>query len=254
LKNGILGALAIVATLTLPASAQDASAQDSGSGNQLSDPRSAFASSSGKAWHAEVERTERGHIIGNPEAEAALIEFISYTCSHCATFAREGEGALDLALLAPGHMTVEVRPVIRNGIDLTISMLVQCGEPSGFKDRHRMFLMRQGDWIAKVQSAPSSQQAIWGRGDAAGRLNAARALDFDDMMVARGASLVEINRCLGDNGAAMELIENGNADRDEFAVPGTPSFALDGELLENVHTWAALYPVLAERFRPTQGQ
>ncbi len=249
MKTAILGAFVAASALCLPASAQDR-----GSENQLSDPRSAFEGSSGKAWHAEVSRTERGHIIGNPEADAALIEFISYTCTDCAMFARQGEGALDLAVLAPGHMTVEVRPVIRNALDLTISLLVQCGEPSGFKDRHRTFLMRQGTWLPKVQSASASQRAIWERGGRTARMNAAQALDFDDMLIARGVSRVEINRCLGDNRAAQRLIENGNADAEEFAMPDTPSFALDGELLPNVHTWDALYPVIVERFRPDRAQ
>ncbi len=236
----------IGAVLTAPG----AQAQ-SDSPNGLSDPGSSFSSGERRAaWQAEVERTERGHMIGNPDADASLIEFISYTCGHCATFAREGEGALDLALLAPGLMNLEVRPVIRNGIDLTISLLVQCGAPEGFKDRHRMFLMRQDDWLDKVRSAPQSQQTIWARGDRAGRLNAARALDLDDMLAARGLSIADINTCLADNETALALIRSGDADRDEFAVPGTPSFALDGELLTDVHSWSALYPVLAERFHP----
>ncbi len=249
MKTAILGAFVAASALCLPASAQDR-----GSENQLSDPRSAFEGSSGKAWHAEVARTERGHIIGNPEAEAALIEFISYTCTDCAAFARQGEGALDLALLAPGHLTLEVRPVIRNALDLTISLLVQCGEPSGFKDRHRMFLMRQDTWLSKAQSAPAGQRAIWERGGPTARLNAAQALDFDDMLIARGVPRVEINRCLRDNRAAQALIENGDADGEEFENLAVPSFALDGELLANVHTWDALYPVIVERFRPDRAQ
>ena len=92
----------------LPALAQSSSGQS----GTLSHPFSAFGGDGRRAsWHAEVERTARGHRIGNPDAEAHLIEFMNYTCRDCARFAREGEGALDLALLAPGHMTLEVRPM-----------------------------------------------------------------------------------------------------------------------------------------------
>ncbi len=229
-----------------------AAAQSSGdSPNGLDDPGSSFSGDTRRAaWHAEVVQTERGHMIGNPDADAALIEFISYTCGHCASFAREGESALDLALLAPGIMNVEVRSVIRNPIDLTVSLLVACGGADGFKNRHRMYLLSQDAWMDKARSAPQGQQAIWARGDRAARLNAARALDLDDMLAERGTSMADINTCLSDDAAALELISNGNADRDEFAVPGTPSFALDGELLNEVHSWSALYPILAERFRP----
>jgi protein-disulfide isomerase len=251
-RVAVLGiACALTAALSLPAHAQDAEADAEAAENQLSDPPSAFVPDGRRAsWHAEVERTERGFRIGNPDAEASLIEWISYTCGHCATFAKEGEGALDLALLAPGHMSVEVRPVIRNAIDLTISLLVQCGGADGFKDRHRMYLTQQDKWMARAQSAPASQQAAWARGDKASRLSAAQALDLDDMLAERGMSRVEINACITDDAAATALFRNSVADKEEFGVPGTPSFALDGKLLTNVHNWSALYPVLSERFRP----
>ncbi|MEM8725756.1 MAG: thioredoxin domain-containing protein [Pseudomonadota bacterium] len=243
-----LSAALLGVALTCLAAAVPAQAQN------LSDPESAFKGNERtKTWHAEVERTERGHLIGNPDADAALIEFVSYTCSHCASFAREGEGALDLAVLAPGLMSVEVRPVIRNGLDLAVSLLVQCGDPSGFKARHRMFLFSQDTWLTKASSAPQSQRAMWARGDRNARLNAARALDLDDMLANRGMSLPDINACLLDDAAAKELVDNAHADASEFGVPGTPSFALDGELLADVHSWDALYPVLEERFRPKRG-
>ncbi|SHN52600.1 thioredoxin domain-containing protein [Erythrobacter sanguineus] len=201
-------------------------------------------------WHAVIARTERGHLIGNPDADTRLIEFISYTCSHCANFAVQGEPALDLTLLMPGKIGVEVRPVIRNALDLTISLLAQCGDPAGFKDRHRAFMYSQGDWIAKYQNAPQSQQSAWARGDKASRMNAANALGFTDMLVKRGQSLSEVNACVMDDAAAQQLVNNAAADNAEFDVAGTPSFALDGKLLENVHNWDSLYPVLSAHFTP----
>ena len=199
-------------------------------------------------WSAAISRTERGHLIGNPEADTRLIEFVSYTCGHCANFAMEGEPAIDLTLLMPGKIAVEVRPVIRNALDLTVSLLAQCGDPAGFKDRHRAFMYAQNEWIGRFRNAPQSQQAIWARPDKASRMNAASALGLADMLVQRGQSIAEVNACVSDDAAAQKLIDNGSADRTDFAVSGTPSFALDGKLLEDVHNWAALYPVLSARF------
>jgi len=244
-KRTILGILAATSILATPTGAQ--TNEQSG----LSGNLSAFEGDNARAnWQAEVEQTERGFRIGNPDAEVSLIEFISYTCGHCATFALEGEGALDLAFLAPGHMTVEVLPVMRNPIDVTVSMLVACGGPEDFKDRHRMFMTQQETWMAKVSSAPQSQKEGWSRMDAASRISMASALDFDDMLANRGVSRMDITTCLSDDAAAAELIENAFANVTEFGVTGTPSFALDDELLTNVHAWSTLYPALAERFRP----
>ncbi len=245
--------LSALAALAIPATgmAQSTPEED---GNQLANPRSSFAGTGGGAWHANVERTERGHIIGNPQAEASLIEFISYTCGHCASFEREGGGALDLAVLAPGHMTVEIRSVIRNPVDLTISMLVACGPADRFKDRHRMFLARQTDWMQKAMDAPQSQRASWASGNRTARISMAAALDLDDMLAERGTSRADITRCLSDDALARTLVQNGQSNADEFAYTGTPSFALDGELLDGVHSWSSLYPVLEERFRPDTEQ
>jgi protein-disulfide isomerase len=230
-----------LALIVAPATA--AHAQD------LADPESDFVQPApGTMWQADVTETERGHLIGNPDAEVRLTEFISYTCPHCADFARDGEQALDLALVAPGQMALEVRSVIRNWLDTTVSLLVQCGDPAGFKDRHRLFLYTQDEWLGRARNAPQMQLANWARGDAAARLSAARALDLDDTLVNKGMSLPEINACLADDAAAKRLADNTAADKAELGVPGTPSFALDGKLLEKVHSWPALATALRERF------
>ncbi|MEM9501449.1 MAG: thioredoxin domain-containing protein [Pseudomonadota bacterium] len=242
----LAGIIAAFLAMSAPLAAQERE-------QNLSNPDSDFVDTTRKGnWQAVVEPTERGHLIGNPLADVKLIEFVSYTCGHCASFAAEGEPALDLVLLMPGEMTLEVRPVIRNPLDLTISMLVACGDVDQFKSRHRAFMFSQGQWLEKAREAPQGQQAIWARADANARLNMARSLDLDDMMAKRGQSVAEINACLMDDRAADAMIANGRADKAEFAVPGTPSFALDGSLLEGVHSWDALYEVLSARFKPNR--
>ncbi|MDY7098530.1 MAG: thioredoxin domain-containing protein, partial [Pseudomonadota bacterium] len=197
-----------------------------------------------------VERTQRGHRIGKPDAEAQLTEFISYTCSACANYERQGGSTLDLVAVDPGKVSIEVRPFIRNALDLTIAMLAQCGDVAGFKNRHRMFLYSQGEWLPKARQAPQSQQIAWSRGDAAGRLNAARALDLDDMLVQRGLTMPQINACLANDQMAQTIMVNSNADRAEFAIDATPSFALDGSKLDEVYSWPGVAMALQARFAP----
>jgi protein-disulfide isomerase len=215
----------------------------------LANPDSQFAPKDNPGnWQTTIKRTARGHLIGNPEAKVQLVEFISYSCPHCADFAAQGEPAIELALLVPGRAGLEVRPVIRNALDLTVSLLVQCGDPAGFKNRHRTFMLAQDEWLGKAANAPQSQQAIWARGDKAARMNAARALGLTVLLAQNGESQAALDACVMDDVAASQLIENSRADYAEFAVPGTPSFAIDGKLLDRVHSWPALYPVLSARF------
>lgn len=246
----------MIKPLVLSAAAALALATGSVAAQQnLANPDSDFVAKDNPGnWQTTITRTERGYLIGNPEAEAQLIEFVSYTCPHCAHFTAQGEPALELTTLAPGKMGLEVRPVIRNALDLTVSLLAQCGDPAGFKDRHRAFMLSQEEWLGKVRNAPETQRAIWARGDKASRMNTASALGLTQMLVERGASVAALDACVMDDAAAQKLIDNGRADNAEFGIPGTPSFALDGKLLAEVHSWEALYPVLSARFSSdTQG-
>lgn len=240
----ILGSLALVAA---PALAQDVGS--AGSERQdLSNPDSAFVDTTpAKAWQAEIAPTEGGYLIGNPDADMRLTEFISYTCPHCADFTKQAGPAMDLALVAPGKLAVEVRPVIRNWLDLTVTLLARCGDTAGFKDRHRMFLYSQEEWLGRAASAPKSQQQSWARATADARLSAARALDLDDRLATRGMDLPVINACLMDDAAAQSLLDRSNADRTQYGIQGTPSFAINGETLEGVYSWQALLPELEKR-------
>jgi protein-disulfide isomerase len=222
----------------------------------LARPGSAFVEQDNPGnWPATIARTERGHLIGNPEADTRIVEFISYTCPHCADFTARGEPALEFTVLMPGKAALEVRPVIRNALDLTVTLLAQCGDPAGFKGRHQALMLSQGEWLGKARAAPETQRAIWLRGDKAGRMNAASALGLTEMLVRRGLSRSDLDACVSDDAAARKLVENGRADNAELGVASTPSFALDGKLLGDVHSWEALYPVLSAKLTtaPAEG-
>lgn len=239
MKSIFISSAIAMALMTGPAAAQ----QD------LSNPDSAFTPKDNSGnWQTTITRTERGHVIGNPKAEAQLIEFVSYTCGHCADFTAQGEPALELTAVNPGTIAVEVRPVIRNALDLTLSLLAQCGDPGQFKGRHRALMLSQNEWLGKARSAPQTQQAIWARADKASRINAASALGLIQMLEQRGESASALQTCVMDDAAAQRLVENGRADNADFAITGTPSFALDGKLLDAVHGWDTLAAVLLTRF------
>lgn len=244
--------LLLAAGATLVLAAGTATAQQAPkAGQDLSRPGSSFTPQENPGtWASTVTRTERGYMIGNPAAKEKLIEFISYTCSHCADFAARGEPPLEIVLLQPGKMTLEVRSRLRNGLDITATLLAQCGDPAGFKARHQALMINQAIWLGKARNAPASQQEIWNRADKAGRMNAANALGLTAMLAERGQSKAELDACVADDAAAKKLIAINEADGTEFGVNSTPSFAMDGKLLPEVHDWIALYPVLSAKFAP----
>ncbi|GMN04075.1 DsbA family protein [Erythrobacter sp. MTPC3] len=224
----------------------------------LEDERSAFKDlTSKKAWHATVEETERGHLIGNPEAEARLVMFVSYACKGCYEFAFRGDPELDLALLAPGILNLEIRPRFNHPADLPLSLLASCGEPAKFKVNHAIFMREQKRWMDAWNGASAFNRVNWSHGTIPSRRSLVNALDFDDLLARRrGYSQMDIGRCLSDRGEAARLLANSRADTEEFGLPidadgfEKPHFLFNGKLMEGIHSWDDLYPILAERFKP----
>ncbi len=196
-------------------------------------------------WTATINVTPKGsHVLGNPEAPAKLTEFVSYTCPHCATFQKQSDAPLRIAYVMPGKVSVEVQHVVRDPVDLTVAMLTNCGEPAGFFKRHHIFLHEQEKWLARMPSMSDLQKQRWAHGAVPVRLRAvARDFGFYALMEQRGYTRVRVDTCLGDMKMAEKLISQ-TQDATRLGVPGTPSFAINGALIENVHDWDSLKPWL----------
>lgn len=199
-------------------------------------------------YHTQVRAGERAYTVGNVDAEMQLVEFISYTCPHCATFAVEGEPALQFAYIGSGKLALEIRSFIRNDVDVVATMLVQCGDTDRYWRNHTMLMMTQRTWLPIAQRATQSQLARWSASDgAAARRNIASDLGFYNAMETRGYARPDIDRCLSDQSVADRLEANTKADMEQFGVQSTPSFALNGTLLADVHGWNTLQTALKDQ-------
>lgn len=201
--------------------------------------------SSAANWADQTVRTENGHRVGNPEGSVHLIGWASYTCSHCAHFTHDGDGALALAYLPTGKVSYEIRAFIRNQVDLSASLLAFCGEPSQFMPNHELLMRNQATWLGKAQSASQAQMQRWQSGPLTSRMRAIAAdLDLYELIGRNGYDRPELDRCLANEGLAAKLASATRADAEAFGIRGTPSFALNGTLLDRVHGWQSLQPHL----------
>lgn len=192
-------------------------------------------------WDATYAATNGGHRLGNPAARNTLIAFVSYSCPHCASFETQSEGPLRLAYVQPGRANVEVRSVIRNAIDLAATLAVECGPESRFWGNHRAMFRAQARWLPIASSVTPAQQARWTGGTIGSRMRAiASDLDFYAIMEPRGYTVTQLDQCLNNEAEARRIAETAADDDQRWNIPGTPSFALNGTLLANVHDWATL--------------
>ena len=199
-------------------------------------------------WNAVVEVTPTGtHVLGNPQARLKLAEYVSYTCGHCASFEKQADSPLRLAFIAPGTVSVEVRPFVRDPVDLTAAMLTHCGPAQGFFQRHAAFLRSQPRWIEKLAEAGPVERQRWSQGTFAQRMRLiASDFGFYDIAASRGVDRAMANRCLADEAKARALSGMAETAIAE-GVRGTPSFMINDELLAGTHDWRALEAQLRAR-------
>lgn len=194
----------------------------------------------GGNWAGMLQASDGGHLFGNPEAEKKLIEFMSYTCSHCAEFARKGDAAIKLSYVPTGKISYEVRHLIRDPVDLTAALLTHCGDEKKFGGNHEAIMYRFDEWMDKARNATQAQRSRWQFGTNSARFQAiASDLDFYEIMESRGYRRADLDRCLSDEAKAKALADTSAADVAKYQLTGTPSFVLDGKLLE-AHDWPSL--------------
>ncbi|GMM92851.1 thioredoxin domain-containing protein [Qipengyuania sp. MTN3-11] len=199
-------------------------------------------------WLVAIARNDNGHRLGNPDAETKLVEYMSYTCSHCADFAREGEGAIKLAYIPTGKVSFEIRHLLRDPVDLTAALLTHCGEANRFMANHAAVILKQDEWLAAARATTQAQRSRWQFGSNAARRQAiASDLGFYEIMETRGYERTQLDRCLTDETKATALAETSMRDMRDHGIQGTPSFLVNGELLDGVHAWRALQPELDKR-------
>jgi len=198
-------------------------------------------------WNAAVvARPDGTHLVGNPAAKVKVVEYVSYTCSHCAAFEKEGSGEIAMGLVKPGSGSVEYRPFLRNVIDVAAALMVNCGSPGKFQQNHAVVLRTQDKWL----KAPSpAQEQRWSYGPFANRMRAiAGDLNLYALFEARGYSRVQLDRCLANEAMGDAMARDTKAAINTIGVIGTPSFVINGEL-QQVYDWASLRPILMQATR-----
>ena len=200
---------------------------------------------------AKVERTDTSHIIGDPNAPVTFTEWVSYTCPACGSFARSGEEVIKIAYVDPGKVKVEVRYLQRNVVDVAVTLAAWCGGPEKFPLNHSTIMYRQADWLPKVQNATKAQQNRWFTGTESQRRKAiASDIDLYSVMETRGIGRIELDRCLSDEELGRRLEAASTADTGKYDLHGTPSFAINGGMLEDAHSWPQIAPLLSQATMP----
>lgn len=191
--------------------------------------------------------SDGSHIIGNPAARVKLVEYVSYTCPHCAHFAAELAGPLRTTYLPAGTVSVEIRHLVRDPVDMAMAVAANCGAPARFVGRHEALMAAQGRFMSAAQATTAQQRQAWSAATPAQRLrHVADDVGVTAWMRERGFTAQQINACMADVALQQRLVRQTNAAIDA-GVQGTPSFAINGQLQADVHAWEQLRPLIDAR-------
>lgn len=194
-------------------------------------------------WGATITATPTGsYIHGNPKAKVKLVEYISYTCGHCAHFIGEASTALDTRVKS-GNTSVELRHAVRDPLDLTAAILARCAGPKQFHANTRAIMAAQPAWLEKGAAWQEANAEPMKTMSVSARLQGyATGSGLMALMKGRGLPEAKAKACLANANEHRILTEQAKA---SFAViRGTPSFSINGDVVQGVHDWANLQPPL----------
>jgi protein-disulfide isomerase len=234
-------------SLLLAASALSLSACDktdkAGGGQALQK----VAAPAGKVWSQVVTKTpDEGFLMGNPDAPIKLVEYGSLVCHVCADFSKNADEPMKKEFIDSGQVSFEFRNfLLQNIADVMASAIVHCKGPETFFPLKEAFFASQEEIFANMKTADqAAAKAAEALPPEKRFIEFARIIKITDWFKAHGVSDSEINACLS-NVSNLEAREKATtAAAKKYTITGTPTFLLNGEVLEN-NTW----PFLQEKFK-----
>jgi protein-disulfide isomerase len=164
---------------------------------------------------ADVDFSEIKDIyLGSPEAPVTMIEYASYTCSHCANFANETFPDLKAEYIDTGKVRFAVREVVTHPAGLWGGLLARCDAASAYYDISKDIFAKFDTWTEQDSEAMRET--------------------FQQIGIANGLTAEKAAACLADeDGTAEALVARAQVLGRKDGVQGTPSFMINGVLTRN---------------------
>ncbi len=236
--------VAAAAILASAACNAEKNSDSSGSGAAVAKP---VPPPKGGDWTQIVTATPAGgYQMGNPNADVKLIEYGSMTCPHCAAFDEEGVPTLIDKYVKSGRVAFEFRNFVRDPFDLAGSLIARCNGPKSFFPLTRAMFKDQADWTARLQTAsPAQQQALSNLPVNRQFVEIAKLAGFQQWAAMRGVPSAKANACLSNEAEVNRLVQMNSDTTSQFPdFPGTPTFVINGKLLDTTASWELLEPQL----------
>ena len=152
--------------------------------------------------------------LGDPDAPITMIEYASLTCPHCATFHKNVLPKIREKYIDTGKVRMVFRTVYFDRPGLWADMMARCGGPLRYFGIVDMLFDKQREWT-QGETALDIVNNLYAIGRIAG-------LEDADM-----------EACIQDVDKAQALVNESTANLEADKIEGTPTFIINGELVNN---------------------
>ena len=156
--------------------------------------------------------TENDFIIGNDKAPIIIIEYASMSCSHCANFHNNTLPDLKKEYIDTGKVRYVFRDFPYNYPALLGSMVMRCIPSEVRYDYMNALYKLQNRWVV--------------------RENAITRQELYKIMQSGGMSKEDFDACLNNVDLENIILQEVIDAQSEFNIRSTPSFLINGDLLE----------------------
>jgi len=194
-----LVALALAGGLALPlptpAHAQDAQPQTEAQTQQVEPQAEASA-------EAPVYRE---HVLGDPDAPVQILEFSSFTCSHCAHFHQDSLPELKKRYIDTGKANLRIVDFPLDNVAGAVALMTRCAPDAAYQKMVDIYFGDPQAWMTRTP-----RESITGIARLAGMSND------------------EVEACFLNEGIYTEIMNRQAAAQERWNITGTPSFVING--------------------------
>ncbi|PRY92798.1 protein-disulfide isomerase [Hasllibacter halocynthiae] len=194
--------------------AAGAVAAAAGAGFWLAETRAPSLGSAAVAQEAAQAPLVEDIAFGDADAPVTIVEYASYTCPHCARFHEDVYPVLKEEYVDTGQVRFEHREVFFDRFGLWAAMIARCDG---------------GSHYSEVVDLVYDRQSQWTQGDPATVAGNLRAIGAE-----AGLAPDAVEACMSDPAMAEALVANYEENAARDGIRSTPSFLIDGELVDNM--------------------
>jgi len=191
-----------------------------------------------EAQTAPAEQAPEGKILedialGQADAPVTVIEYASFTCSHCKAFHDENWPKLKAEYVETGKVKFIQRDVYFDAVGLWAGILARCGGDAKYYAVSDLIFDDQQTWL----NAKSGDEI---------------AANLRKVGAKAGLTDEQMDACWADKQKVADLVatfqKNATADK----IEGTPTFIINGETVQN-QPWEDMKKILDAKVAETQG-